>query len=333
MQILETMGVARMRRRTLPLFFALLFVTALFLGIRAASPVSAEMRAVKVVEVREGDGFVDIARKLREEGIIRSEFVFKLMALATGAATDLKPGAYHLDPGMSMWDVTLILREGVVPEVLVTIPEGASHYQIDRLLAEAGVLTAGDLIQKIAGNKDREIEGRLFPDSYRFYRNSDSEDVVSKMRANFNAKAGFLLARAPKEEALNLILASLLEREVPDPRDRRIVAGILKKRLAADMPLQVDASICYVKQMKAGEFVPCTPITQVDLKTNSRYNTYLNRGLPPGPIGNPGVAAIEAAMEPISSSYWFYLSDPVTGKTIFSQTLDEHNENRVKYFK
>lgn len=316
--------------------FALVFASGLLLVTHAASPAATgEGRSVKVVEVREGDGFADIARKLRAEGIIRSEFVFKLVALATGAATDLKPGVYHLDSGMSMWDVTLILREGIVPEISVTIPEGASLYQIDRLLADAGVLPRGNLIRfaELAANADREIEGRLFPDSYRFYRNSGTEDVVSKMTANFEVKAAPVLARAPRESIPNLILASILEREVPDPRDRRIVAGVLKKRLAANMPLQVDASICYIKKIKAGEYVPCMPITQTDLKTNSGYNTYLNRGLPMGPIGNPGIAAIEAAMEPISSSYWFYLSDPATGNTIFSQTLDEHNKNRVKYLK
>jgi UPF0755 protein len=127
----------------------------------------------------------------------------------------------------------------------------------------------------------------------------------------------------------NLILASLLEREVSDFKDRQIVAGILLKRLGVGMPLQVDATICYIKKSEGQE--DCYPLQPADFKKDSPYNTYVNRGLPAGPIGNPGRAAIEAAMSPQKSAYWYYLSDPETGKTIFSETLDTHAANRVKY--
>ena len=112
---------------------------------------------------------------------------------------------------------------------------------------------------------------------------------------------------------------------MPFREDRKIVAGIIEKRLEAGIPLQIDASICYLK----GD--PCLPITDRDKKIDSLYNTYLHRGLTPGPIGNPGLDAIEASISPEKSPFLYYISDPETGRTIFASSLDEHNSNVVKY--
>ena len=120
-------------------------------------------------------------------------------------------------------------------------------------------------------------------------------------------------------------MASLIEREVPDSDERRIVAGILWKRIENGIPLQVDATICYIKSG------PCLPITEEDKDRDSLYNTYRYLGLPPAPISNPGADAIEASKNPEDSPYWYYISDPETNQTIFAQTLDEHNRNVVKY--
>jgi UPF0755 protein len=212
----------------------------------------------------------------------------------------------------------------------VRVPEGASVYQVDQILAEAGVLPAGTFLL-FSRTLSSEVEGHLFPDTYRFYKNSSPGEVLKKMRDNFAAKAQPILDRDRPHIRENLILASILEKEVPEYEDRQIVAGIMQKRLEADMLLQADATLCYMKYEKAGAFVPCTPITSADLKTKSPYNTYLSKGLPPGPIGSPGLEAIKAAQDPKESPYWYYLSDPKTGKTIFSKTLDEHTRNRVKY--
>ena len=128
-----------------------------------------------------------------------------------------------------------------------------------------------------------------------------------------------------------LTAASLLEKEAPSFKDRRLISGILYKRLKAGIGLQVDATLTYAKC--GGAFLTCDDpkVYRGDTSYSSSYNTYLYKGLPPGPISNPGLEAIRAALEPLESGYWYYLSDPKTKKTIFSRTLEEHNENRAKY--
>jgi len=168
------------------------------------------------------------------------------------------------------------------------------------------------------------------------------EVVLEKILSNFYAKADPLLSSDKENYERNFILASILEKEVPDFEERKIVTGILLKRLEVDMPLQVDATLCYIKsyayslneQKESGvdsEIESCYPITKKDKKVDSLYNTYLYKGLPPAPISNPGEEAIQAVLEAKSSPYWFYLSDPRTQKTIFSKTLEEHNINRGRY--
>lgn len=214
--------------------------------------------------------------------------------------------------------IAYTLTHPETPKAIVTIPEGATVADINKLLRETGVLT---------GELPQSLEGYLFPDTYEFFVPSNAETVKAKFEENFNKKARTAVPEGSSEEDLKeiLIKASLIEKEVPDSSERRIVAGIMMKRLKNNIPLQMDASLCYGKQS------PCSPITESDKKTDSPFNTYQNLGLPPHPIANPGVDAILAAMNPATTPYWFYLSDPKSKKTIFSKTLDEHNNNIVKY--
>ncbi len=202
--------------------------------------------------------------------------------------------------------------------MIVTIPEGATVGDINKILQEKGVLTE-DLPQN--------LEGYLFPDTYEFFAPSNVETVKARFHENFNRKVRSIIPEGANEADLEEILtkASLIEKEVPDSSERRIAAGIMMKRLKNDMPLQMDASLCYIKNP------PCLPITEQDKSSDSPYNTYLNLGLPPRPIANPGLDAILAVISPVETPYWFYISDPETKKTIFSKTLDEHNNNIVKY--
>lgn len=206
------------------------------------------------------------------------------------------------------------------PKVVVTIPEGATVYDIDKLLREEGILTGESLSES--------LEGYLFPDTYEFFVPSNLETVRAKFEENFNRKVRAALPHGLGEEDLKeiLIKASLVEKEVPDSAERKVVAGIMVKRLENNIPLQMDASICYFKRESS-----CLPITQSDKASDSPWNTYRYRGLPPHPIGNPGADAIAAVMSPVETPYWFYLSNPENKKTVFSRTLDEHNDNIVKY--
>jgi len=286
-----------------------------------------------IFDVPSGTGFLEVAGQLEEKGIIRSSSAFGVYGFIVGAVSDIQPGRYVFDGAFSASDVLGVLVAGPEREVRVAIPEGATVREIDELLSAEGIIRQGVLLH--AQGNGVSLEGRLFPDTYDFFRGSSVKEVTDKLLDTFQRKAAPLLTSDPSHAKDNLVLASILEKEVPDYEERRIVAGILKKRLAARMPLQVDATICYLKKEQAArqgkEHGKCYPLVPLDFKIDSPYNTYLQKGLPPGPIGSPGVFAVKAAVDSVSSPYWFYLSDPKTGKTIFSKMFEEHSSKRAEF--
>ena len=221
------------------------------------------------------------------------------------------------------------IRQWLRPEIVVTFPEGITSLEIDEILADAGITPRGSVAAIVERD---EREGYLFPDTYHFREATDPEIVVGRLVATWEEKAQPLFEENPGDVYETIILASILEREVRDADDQRTVAGLLKKRLSIDMRLQVDATICYLKYLENPD-ESCYPLERVDFAVKSPYNTYLNQGLPPGPIGNPGVGALRASLDAQPSPYWFYLSDPATSRTIFSTTFEEHERNRVRYLK
>ena len=299
----------------------------------------------KYFEIKSGDGFMEIAADLRTEGIIRSRRAFMIYGVLSSAAHQLKPGEYLLSAGSSTPAILNMIERGPIIDKSIFIPEGATLKDMDKILSDAKIIQKNSLsslpIKEFAIKypflKNRKsFEGFLFPDTYKFFLNSRPEDVAEKMLDNFSKKVWPILEECQKSKVKCqmsevLIIASLLEKEVPDYEDRRMVAGVLYKRLDIGMGLQVDATIVYAKC--GGLFITCEnpKVLKSDLTIKSLYNTYLYRGLPPGPIGNPGIKSIRAALDPVKSDYLYYLSDPKTKKTIFSRTLEEHNENRVKY--
>lgn len=210
-------------------------------------------------------------------------------------------------------------------EITITIPEGLNARQIGDLLEKKG-LFAGSVFVAEAGRE----EGFLFPDTYRFYKDAKPADVISKMKENFNKK----LTRdildeiaAQKQTLKNIItMASILEEEVRGEEDMKIVAGILWKRIDRGMGLNVDAALTYVLGKTSAE------LTDGDLKYDSPYNTYLYRGLPPTPISNPGLSTINAALNPTTSKYFYYLTGK-DGKTYYAETLEGHTLNKRKYLR
>jgi len=309
---------------------AMLLGAAGFLGgLKPAASFRDADPAVFVVEP--GSGFFEIVKGLSREKIIRGEFSFQVLSMLTGSAGDLKPGSYSLSPSMSGFEILGVLVRGPREEIRVTIPEGSSIYDVDAILSSSGIIGKGALVG-FAQSVPDAIEGKLFPDTYKFFAGSSPRDVVAKFLENFRRKAEPLLGQESDRAEKILSLASLLEKEVPTFEDRRSVAGVLRRRLDAGMLLQVDATVCYAKRRQNPEnWNGCYPLNPLDFKIDSPYNTYLYRGLPPGPIANPGTSSILAALSPEPSPYWFYLSDPETKETVFSETLDEHEENRVKY--
>ena len=215
--------------------------------------------------------------------------------------------------------VSLYRASEIVPakKVTVRIKEGETVAGINKELKAAGVFSNYEL--------PSNLEGYLYPDTYEFFVPSGEDVVLQKFLDAFNSKAALLFVGDRSFRDV-LTVASLIEKEVPpDGGDRQQVSGIIWKRLDAGVPLQIDATLCYTKPE------PCFPLIKSDMTTDFPYNTYRYAGLPPSPIGSPSADAISAALHPTQSSYWFFLSDPKTKKTIFAKTIDEHNRNIVKY--
>lgn len=311
----------------------------------------------KRIAIPQGVGSRVIGAHLKTEGIVRSKWAFVTYVFLRNKASDLKPGEYTFFSDMNIPEIANDLIRGGATEILLTVPEGWTAADIAKKLESEKVVTLQEFLNA-AGypNTDYRIdqklpqpetladtfsfladkpwyigfEGYLFPDTYRIFRDSSAREIIEKMLENMDKKLTPDLreetARQKKSVFAIMTIASLIEKEVRTDDDRAVVSGILWKRIERGMPLQVDATINYI----TGGRNPSA--TREETKINSPYNTYLYAGLPLGPIANPGLSAIRAAIYPKKSPYLFYLSTP-DGKTIFSRTLDEHNAAKKKYLK
>ena len=292
----------------------------------------------KIFKVSKGDSAKVIAENLKDTDLIKNPFLFRLYIFLALSQYSLKPGEYELSSKMPIRDIGDTLVLGGVNEVIITIPEGFSLKQVEDRLVGAGLAKRDELmnykfskdVPPILSDKPKSVslEGYLFPDTYRFFKDATLSDVISKMIDNLSNKLTPDLKTAIKNSSYStyeiLTMASLIEKEIPKDSDRSIVAGILWKRLKAGVPLQVDATLVYITGHNE--------LYEADRKINSPYNTYLYRGLPKGPIANPGLSTIKAAIFPETSPYWYYLSTK-DNTTIFSKTLEEHLRNKAIYLK
>lgn len=329
----------------------LLFVSAAVLANEIYVPHTAYKGTGKI-EIAPRIGSRKIGELLKKEGIIRSKWAFVVYVSASGNASRLKPGKYVFGKA-AIPAITRDLVRGI-SERTITIPEGWTLREIDLYLAveEIGSSDSFALLVSAKGSqvfserfeflaerpKNTGLEGYLFPDTYRVFQDTSRETIIAKMLENFDKKVTRDLRQEVQRQRKILFdaltMASLIEKEVVFENDRAIVSGILWKRLELGIPLQVDATIVYVKRQTTKDESQKikSKISLDDTKIDSPYNTYLYRGLPPGPIANPGISAIQAAIYPKSSLYLYYLSSP-DGRTIFSKTLDEHNEAKTKYLR
>lgn len=280
-----------------------------------------------LVHIERGSTGQDIAHQLKEQGAVRSEFVFRILLRLYGDHMRIIAGTYYFPSAQNAFAIAWRLRIGnfdIVP-VRVTVPEGTNVKQMSELLGREIAGFDQSAFLKLAVPQ----EGYLFPDTYFFYPGEDAEDIVKTLRENFDTH----IADANVQRALHasgkplssiVIMASLLEKEAPDTLNRQKIADILWKRLSINMPLQVDAVFPYITG-KDGDH-----ITQSDYSIDSPYNTYKYKGLPPGPITNPGVDAIVAATHASSTSYLYYLSGK-DGNFYYSATYEGQLANQKKY--
>lgn len=300
------------------------------------------------VDIEQGWSVSRIADELEERGLVRSSFAFKRYVASNNLGTSLKAGSYVLNTSMDTERIVTILAEGQSSEARITIPEGFTVAQVDALLAEKGIGSPGEFLDcayecgfpsftflpndQMADREDEygsALEGYLYPDTY-FVSVADyvPQYLIERMLGTFESRV--MDAYGDEIEASGhtlheiITMASLIEEETRTDSERAVVSGILWKRFEAGMGLDVDATVRYITSNVRD------PITRSQLETDSPYNTRKYRGLPPGPITNPGIKSIEAALRPEDSPYWFYLHGS-DGQIRYAETNDGHNENKARY--
>jgi UPF0755 protein len=300
------------------------------------------------VVIKPGSGFIAIADALADQHIVPNPVAFKMYLFLSGAAAHIRAGSYGFQGTQTIVVIAAKLQQGP-DDIVATIPEGYTANDIDAKLSDLGLVPRGSLLTLsrqmeifpypfLQSESVQSLEGFLFPDTYRFAQQTAPDAVIRKMLDTFQTKVADNPELAPQlqgqDSVYNVIkLASLVEKEVTEDADRRMVAGILWERLERAMPLQVDASVIYAWRQINPDWKPVNKrLSAADLKIKSLYNTYQNKGLPPTPICNPGLDAIKAVLNPAQSEYLFYLSAP-DGTTIFSKTLEEHNAAKKLYLK
>lgn len=279
------------------------------------------------VVVKEGMSLGEVSLLLQGENLIRSRVLFEFCAITLGGDRRILAGEYLFKEPIGGCAMAARIAGGVfgIPAIRVTIPEGLSNKEASVVFAK--MLPNFDPAAFISSATSQE--GYLFPDTYFFSENTTASDVQARMKWAFDRKIKSLTSdiETSKHSLRDIItMASLLEKEVATDEDRAIVSGILWKRIGKSMPLQVDATFVYLLGKKSSE------LTQADLQVKSAYNTYRNKGLPAGPINNPGISAIRAAIFPKASPYLYYLADK-NGITHYAKTFDEHKANKEKYLR
>lgn len=300
--------------------------------------------------VEKGMGSSEIADLLEKNGIIRSAFLFKGYLRWTNEGSQFKAGTYSAAPGASYDTLIDRLNAGDVVKketVVFTIPEGYTAKQIADRLAEAWGTEASaflSLMDSGAGLSETDVlgvpqeeklrhrlEGYMFPETYEMGKESTPQQVIEKMMEELKIKLDSIPDWQTKLDASGLSLhqlltvASLVEREVVADSERPLVAGVIYNRLKSDQKLEIDATVQYLLDK------PKERLLYKDLEVDSPYNTYRNAGLPPGPICNPGLASIRAALEPKASDYYFYVTKKDgSGTHLFAKTYKEHLANIKK---
>ena len=276
----------------------------------------------KIVNIPPRSGVMDIADLLRREGVIDAHrFVFIGGVFALKARSELKAGEYLFPKHASVKDVVETIVEGKVVQHQITIPEGLTSEQIVARLLENDVL---------AGNiKDVPREGSLLPDSYHFHRGFTREQMIQRMRQSQDRLVREVWERRNPDLPLKtpeqlVILASIIEKETSKPEERTRIAAVLTNRLKQKMKLQSDPTIVY--GLVFGKGALGHPLTKNEIAQPTPYNTYVIDGLPPGPIANPGRAAIEAAANPARTKELYFAADG-TGGHAFAETYDQHLKN------
>lgn len=295
------------------------------------------------INISKGFATISIGKILEDKKAIRSSLSFRIISKLEHLDGKYKAGIYKVKPNMKVTEIAKGIADGsLAVKGYITIPEGYTNREIEELLVKKGVvlkkyfeneLQNGKFdfwFTKDLGNKKNRLEGFLYPDTYDFTKYMDAKDVIARMLDNFDDKFDEHYKKKLKKsgKSLNEIMtvASIVQAEARYPEDFKKVASVVYNRLKKDMPLGLDTTILYAKGEKR-EFV-----YYKDLDVDSNYNTYKHTGLPPTPICNPGIEAIEAALEPSETDYLYFIVDKnLDGKLTFSKNYEDFLKDKKAY--
>jgi UPF0755 protein len=318
------------------IIFLLLAFFILGFGISVIKPAD-KTGGEQTIIVSEGMSLQEVAAKLESKEIIKSRTVFMVWARLMRYSRMIKAGEYRLSPKMAPIRIMEILTKGLIITYPVTLPEGLSLYQIAGILSERGLIDrkqfisiaeSGDYI-KTLGIKAPSLEGYLYPDTYQFARGLSAGTIIDTMINRFMdvvrpLREQVKASNMKLEEIITL--ASIVEKETGKAEERPVIASVFLNRLSKKMRLESDPTVIYGIKDFSGN------LTRKDLNTPTPYNTYVIRGLPPGPIANPGIESISAVLNPAETDYLYFVSKN-DGSHHFSRTLQEHNKAVTIYQK
>ena len=282
-----------------------------------------------LVKIPKGSNANQIVGILRQQNIIQFPTVFLWMGKLAGKTRKFKSGTYQIQT-TTYWRLLNQIEQGQTYKIKITFPEGWTSYQIAERLYENKIIQNSE--EFIIQARAQKLEGKLFPETYYFEVYSSVQEILNLMLAQFQNQYSAAFHAGSKEwggsELQVLTLASIIEREAQDGSERKVISSVYHNRLKRKQGLEADPTVQFA--ISDGKFWK-ERLTYQDLKFDSPYNTYRYRGLPPGPICNPGLKSIEAALYPEPTEYYYFVADG-TGKHSFSKTFQEHQSN-VKQFR
>jgi peptidoglycan lytic transglycosylase G len=314
-------------------FFFLIVLLILIIGglgawwINGTAPSDPTNQKLQTFEVLQGEDVRQIANNLKAQGLIKDSVIFYLLIKQEHIGGKIQAGNFQVSPSMSAQKIASVLQVAK-DDTEITIPEGKRAEEIAAILKEHFPNYGPSWAQQLDAN-----EGYLFPDTYAFDKNVDISTIITTMKNNFDKKYASIPdgKKSSLSEAQIVTIASIVEREARFSQDRPLVASVIFNRLSAGMPLQVDATVQYALGYQADQKTWWkNDLSTDDLKFNSPYNTYLNTGLPPTPISNPGVESLEAVINAPQTNYLFYISDK-SGHNHYEETYAQQQSDIQKY--
>ena len=320
-----------MHRRTervllLSIIVLILVITHLYISFYGSAGAD---KSLVTVRVERGAPFGVVAARLKDRGLIRSRRRFMFAAWLMGAYRSTKAGEYAFSPSMAPATIIGMLKSGAVKKYMVTVPEGYTVREIARVLEKKGLAEGAEFAARALdpafalelGLPGPTLEGYLFPDTYMLRKGMAVDEIIGKMARRFKEVYERELSRGAKKKEMDtrkvVTLASIIEKETSDPSERALISSVFHNRLRKGIKLQSDPTVIYAISSFDGN------IRKKDLLVRSPYNTYLHYGLPPGPIANPGLESMRAAVEPADTKYLYFVSKN-DGTHYFSTTYREH---------